>query len=234
MNRADNIAAGASGRQQRALDTRDRLMRAAEKLVAERGLENVTLRAITTAAEQKNESALQYHFGGRDGLIEAIHHARNAQVQEKRAEMLDALVATQTAPTLRHICKLMVEPPFLLARKDPGFRHYVKGFGREIAITDGAPTDYLMGRHRYGTRETRRLLRETLSFLDDEIFQYRFNTVARFAGLSMSGHARQKGAFRGPDSDVFFNMLVDMMAGILEADVSPDTRAALVNRQSSM
>jgi AcrR family transcriptional regulator len=213
--------------QRRAVNTRNNLMRAAEQLIARQGLENVTNRAITEAAGQKNESALQYHFGNRDGLIEAIHRERNAQIQKKRTELLDGLLEREPQPGLREVCALMVEPAFLLARSDRGFRHYVTGFGREIALTDMPPSEYLLARHQRGTRQTQILLRAALSHLDDDLFQHRFDSAARFAGLSMSGHARQRGAFRGKASDIFFNMLVDMMAGLLAAVVSAETRAAL-------
>ena len=56
-------------RQTRSEATRMRLIHAAEKLFAEDGLEHVSIRAIILAAEQKNESVLQYHFGSKAGLI---------------------------------------------------------------------------------------------------------------------------------------------------------------------
>ena len=59
-------------------------MRAAEQLIAERGIENVSIRDIVSAANQKNESVLQYHFKNLTGLIEAIQLTRSAQTQEKR------------------------------------------------------------------------------------------------------------------------------------------------------
>ena len=66
-------------------------MRAAEQLIAERGIENVSIRDIVSAANQKNESVLQYHFKNLTGLIEAIQLTRSAQTQEKRAEQIEAL-----------------------------------------------------------------------------------------------------------------------------------------------
>ena len=45
-------------------ETRTQLMRAAERLFAERGIEVVSLREINRAAAQRNATALQYHFGG--------------------------------------------------------------------------------------------------------------------------------------------------------------------------
>jgi AcrR family transcriptional regulator len=59
-------------------------MRAAEKLIAEKGIEGVTIRLILAEADQKNTSALQYHFKNLKGLIEAIHAERADEVQEAR------------------------------------------------------------------------------------------------------------------------------------------------------
>ncbi|MFZ8914099.1 MAG: TetR/AcrR family transcriptional regulator, partial [Pseudomonadales bacterium] len=62
--------------------TRRALMQAAERLMATRGLGNVTIRQIVAAAKQKNESALQYHFKSLQGLIDAIHEDLN-RVKDK-------------------------------------------------------------------------------------------------------------------------------------------------------
>ena len=51
--------------------TREKLLRAAEYLFARQGLD-VPIRDIHALAEQRNASAIQYHFGGRDELIDAI------------------------------------------------------------------------------------------------------------------------------------------------------------------
>ena len=69
-------------------------MRAAEKLIAERGIENVSIREIVNAAGQKNESALQYHFKNFTGLIKAIHTVRSNETQEKRQELLAEMPKT--------------------------------------------------------------------------------------------------------------------------------------------
>lgn len=214
-------------RQARSENTRKSLMRAAEKLFAERGVENVTVRAIIEQAGQKNESALQYHFNNRQGLIDAIHQHRNAQAEARRSDLLGDLLARNPSPTLREICVLMVEPAFLLARTDAGFRRWVKAFGQSVA-TLGLPA--MRSIHGQGTHisvETVKLLRRTLSHLDDRVFGQRLDSTVRFIGLSMSQQARKKHAFRGANSNVFFNMLIDAMSGLLAADVSEQTCKAL-------
>jgi AcrR family transcriptional regulator len=73
--------------------TRMRILRAAERLYAERGFDGASLREIAIAANQGNNNAVQYHFGGRDQLIEAIFHQRVAEMEPERQAMLDAAEA---------------------------------------------------------------------------------------------------------------------------------------------
>ena len=143
-------------RPSRSQATRHALMRAAEKLVAERGIENVSLREIVTTAGQKNESALQYHFGSLQGLIAALHASRDAQLQARREALLQDLLARHPQPSLPQICRIMVQPAFELARSRADFRRYVKAFGHEITLTDEHAIRPAPGIRRIGPTEPRR------------------------------------------------------------------------------
>ena len=66
-------------------------MDAAESLIAEHDSYAVPLREIVKRAGQKNESALQYHFGNLQGLVSAINDAAGSKL-EKTGEMLSALL----------------------------------------------------------------------------------------------------------------------------------------------
>jgi len=55
----------------RDLETRDRLLKAAARLFAERGFKDVTVRAICTAAKA-NVAAVNYHFGDKVGLYREV------------------------------------------------------------------------------------------------------------------------------------------------------------------
>lgn len=69
-------------------DAGARMIDAAERLAAERGLAALTVRAVQEAAGQKNKSAVQYHFGGRQGLVDALVATRMAPANERRTAML--------------------------------------------------------------------------------------------------------------------------------------------------
>jgi AcrR family transcriptional regulator len=64
------------------------LILAAERLFAERGVEGVSLRQVNQAANQKNNAAAHYHFGSRDGLVDAVLAYRLPVLDRRRAELL--------------------------------------------------------------------------------------------------------------------------------------------------
>lgn len=71
------------------IDTKTRILDAAEHLIAEHGLD-VSLRAITTEAGV-NLAAVNYHFQSKDILIDAVVARRIEPINQARLEMLDAL-----------------------------------------------------------------------------------------------------------------------------------------------
>lgn len=72
--------------------TRERILNAAEALFGERGFETVSLRDITGQAEA-NVAAVNYHFGSKDKLVDAVVERHVVPVNEERLRMLDALEA---------------------------------------------------------------------------------------------------------------------------------------------
>jgi AcrR family transcriptional regulator len=87
-------------------DTKARLLNHAEKMFAEDGIFAVTNRQITEAAGQKNESALNYHFGTRNQLIVTLLTRRGKELDSIRAELLEHLGDNPTTPEL---VQLLVE-----------------------------------------------------------------------------------------------------------------------------
>lgn len=95
-----------------AAPTGDRLLRAAEELIAERGIGNVSVRDITARA-RANTAAINYYFGTKEGLIHAIVERRAEQIGSRRTELLDAALATD--PTIRGVVTVLVTASVELA-----------------------------------------------------------------------------------------------------------------------
>ncbi|MFK7913857.1 MAG: TetR/AcrR family transcriptional regulator [Pseudomonadales bacterium] len=221
------MSANTDNRRARSEATKQALMRAAEALMAEHGVENVSIRDIVTAAEQKNESALQYHFKNLAGLLTAIHDERSAQIRAERAEQIAALLERTATPNLRQVCTLMVAPNFQLARSDTGFRRYLKAFGHTVAFTEASPLKVVSrtGAGGKAGADLARLLKQSLPHLDKQDYLRRMEAAVLLCSAAMHHQARQASAFRGPKSELFLHSLIDALAGLLAAPVSRETKA---------
>ncbi|MFC4296832.1 MAG: TetR/AcrR family transcriptional regulator [Castellaniella sp.] len=102
--------------------TRDAILDAAERLFAEYGHDNTSMRQITQTA-QVNLSAVNYHFGSKDALVEAVFQRRLGVLNDERLRILDALeakadgqplkpsaiVEAYFGPLVRHACSAGAE-----------------------------------------------------------------------------------------------------------------------------
>ena len=75
---------------------RDRLLRTAELLFAVKGIDQVTLRELTAAA-QTNVAAVNYHFGSKAALIESVFDQLALRVNKERLKRLEAYLETAAA-----------------------------------------------------------------------------------------------------------------------------------------
>jgi AcrR family transcriptional regulator len=103
------------------LDTKERILRAAERLFRSRGPASTSLRSITSAAGV-NVAAVHYHFGGRERLAREVFARRVAPVNDERLRRLAALEAGTTAPDVDALVRALVEPVFHEAARNPGLR----------------------------------------------------------------------------------------------------------------
>ncbi len=85
------------------------ILRAAERLFAERGFE-VSLREIGRSAGQRNNSAVQYHFGTRDRLIEALYAYRMVPINRRRLALIEEACADGRKLNLEQIIDLGIQP----------------------------------------------------------------------------------------------------------------------------
>jgi AcrR family transcriptional regulator len=207
--------------------TRDHLLDVAESLFLSQGVDQVSLRAIAREAGQKNPSALQYHFGNREGLIEAIAGRRFRQQEARRAMLLeDALTEGETI-SLREVCSVMMGAAFLLCREDTSFRNVlgVLGLQRLTRASDYFTVE--LSREAPSLLALWQLGRQALDHLPSEILALRMEHAYGAGLLAMSRRANSKESFRGRRAELFFNNLVDQVTAMLQAPISAETKARM-------
>jgi AcrR family transcriptional regulator len=119
-------------------DTKTRILDAAESLFVSGGFESMSMRQITSAAGV-NLAAVNYHFGSKDALIQAVLARRLDPLNEQRVQMLDAFEAALADKlTCEHVLVAMFLPAVRIFRSDaPLADRYLHFLGR--AYTEPSP-----------------------------------------------------------------------------------------------
>ncbi len=101
-------------------ETRERILDAAEALFGERGFDSVSLRDITGQAEA-NVAAVNYHFGSKEKLVDAVVERHAGPINEERMRRLaDAEERVEEGPVpVSEILDAFLRPVVDEIMKDP-------------------------------------------------------------------------------------------------------------------
>ena len=200
--------------------TRDKLLDAATALFAERGVANVSLAEIVRAAGQRNASAIHYHFGGRDEVVEAILARHVPALRARRLELLDH--ARSTPPDdVRSVAEALVRPVTELAQRGWRERAYLQ-IGAELANQLDRTTP-----------EMRRLFRETAGpevmallaercAVPEDVWRVRALIGNAFVGRAAADRARalDRDTDDALDEQRWIDNLVDMFVAMMTTPVT--------------
>lgn len=202
--------------------TRQRLVKAAEQLFAERGVEGVSLREITATAGVRNSTALQYHFGDRAGLLRAVLARHHGDVEADRHARLDAWEAAG-ADDLRGLVGAFVRPAAAKLADPDGGREYLRILAQlvnrpEIEAHDPGRSDPTDSTYRW-----RQLVAPFLPEVTVRRLHVRFTAIR----LTFVELARRAEMPRRRDDRLFTSHLVDVVTAVLTVPTSDETAALL-------
>ncbi len=95
--------------------TRERIMKAAERLFADRGYDGTSIRAIVAKA-RVNQAAINYHFDGKDGLYREVLRAACRSMTEHQLEHGQEIKAMSREDALGDFIRRQLRP--LMARDE--------------------------------------------------------------------------------------------------------------------
>lgn len=214
-------------------DTKTRLIDAAEELFALHGLEGVSTRQITAQAGQRNESAIHYHFGSRQNLIQAIVDRRSQTIERLRNLHLKRLEEEGRLKDMRGLCECIAYPQFDLIKVTGGRRYYVRFIDEVLRSHHVEGLEAIWRRNRQGMQHCMREMRNVMEGMPEDVFLMRFISAVNMiiSGLASIertfGASAQKGELYDPAPET--ENLLDMVADGLLAPVSRSTGFALEN-----
>lgn len=198
-------------------DLRARLISAAERLFAERGVEGVSLREITTAAGARNASAIQYHLGDRAGLIRAILAKHHPDVEARRHTLLDQLDSAGTA-SVRDLAGAYVRPLAAKLSDADGGHGYLQVLA-DLATRPEPVVAWITAKdHSDSTHRWRAAVAPHMT--PGGVRLHRRFTAMQFTHTALAQRARE--AHRA-DQRLYTSHLVDLVAALLAAPVSEET-----------
>ncbi len=211
----------------RTLRTREAIVRAAEQLFARHGIEGVSLNTITRAAKQSNRNAIQYHFGSKTGLLQAIFDKHGPVVAERRSQLVDELAASGLPSETVIASALVIPLAEKLADSDGGeaFVH----ISAEL-IASNTLGYWLPERHSLQLTREQRIAEITAQLsLPQPVLEQRIllMNVLAYHGISDHARVRTNPDYRGLVSDTEFMVsnLIDSIAALLAAPPSAQTLA---------
>lgn len=210
---------------------REQMMVAAERLFAERGIGEVSLREIGAAAGQRNNGAAQYHFGSKQGLVEAIVAWRMAPLNERRLELLEALDREGRGADRRALLEALVAP-FVESLAQPG-THWARFLAQALSESGLGFPSALARPEMRGLAEVFGRLARSLAPLPAALRDERQGLVGTLVVNAVASWERR---LRAESRDavplpLLAANLVDAAAGLLDAPVSEATRRALRRRR---
>ncbi|MFO0697079.1 MAG: TetR/AcrR family transcriptional regulator [Polyangiales bacterium] len=215
---------------QDAIATRARLVAAAEKLFAERGIDAVSMNEVQRAAGQKNKSALQYHFGTKEQLLQAILDKHVPGIELRRHRWLDEIEASGRYE-IRELMKALVVPVFEKLDDPDGGRAYVAIYAQLIGSPGTSAFWSEAIRSNRGADRLVRMLDRVVPEIPAPVRRARYLLVTEllFHGISDFGRlsSTELPVFPPSSRALFVSNLVDVLAAVATAPVSAETLSLL-------
>jgi AcrR family transcriptional regulator len=195
------------------------LILAAERLFAERGIEGVSLRQVNQAANQKNISAAHYHFGSREGLVEAVLMYRLPQLDERRGALLRRATARRD---LRFYLEAFISPLIAELQPRPEGNYYIRfmqQYERYVGNYEFARQISPAGVEIYDGLE------RLLAYLPPDIRRLRILYLINMIHSVLATAEERLGTGRVTHADIALTAanLMDMVAAALTAPLSAET-----------
>ena len=213
------------------IPTKERILLVAEKLFAQEGIEAVSMRRISADSGQRNNSALQYHYGGKEELLKAIVAYRMIPINQRHTAMLRELEQRAATRDLRELIGVLVYP---FAEHVDTLRegsYYISFLARYLLYTgNGLFFGALDKPWLEATQRVSKHMLAALTHLPDKICLERLTFVGAqlvHAVAQREYQIRTHNISYLSDMDSFASNLVDCLHGSMVAPVSEETKMVL-------
>ena len=209
------------------LPVKERIILVAERLFAMRGLDGVSLRQIGAESGNANNSAVQYHFGSKELLVQAIFEYRLPQLEQRRGD----LIAARRPSSLRSWIECYVRP--ILEQGEQEGSYYLSFVAMLLQHADRHLFDLAPINVRNASTQYLEHMASLVPDMPEPLRRLRLFRVISFAVHAAADRERATAAgISTLPFDVHVADLLDGLMGFLQAPVSTDALAALADNET--
>ena len=214
--------------------TREALLLAGERLIAENGIGAVSLRQINTAAGQRNSSAAHYHFGSKEALIHAIFDYRMERVNRSRKlKLAEALEQCNGHPEPRQLVATLVAPIVEEICNAEGGSFYIRFLAQAIGHPQTDTNKFTENMLADAADSVYKQIKKMTPDIPEPIFGQRFGLMWVMIIHALADRERAselRARTQLVNQTLFVSNLIDSATGGLMAPVSACTKAELKRR----
>ncbi|MGB0203917.1 MAG: TetR/AcrR family transcriptional regulator [Neptuniibacter sp.] len=194
---------------------------AAEALFAEQGFAETTVRQITSRAKV-NLAAINYHFGSKKGLIQAVAEKFITPLCNELNSQMDSYVGMETKPTLDELLEMLMRA-LLIVRSENSNALSVFMRLLELAYMGNQEElrDFLIGRYKSRLDNFLIYLRQDSAPMEDDEFFWRLHFLLGSMTFTLSNfhtlHNLEKRQFSGKQEGTEVELILHRMIPVLSA-----------------
>ncbi|RYH69163.1 MAG: TetR/AcrR family transcriptional regulator [Alcaligenaceae bacterium] len=203
----------------------------AQRLFAARGIDGVTIKDIVSAAGQKNNASLHYHFGSKEALIAELLLDGAKLIDAARQQMLEEILARGVPIDVRTVVEALVRPVIQLTDSQSGRNTYMR-FIANLQMNHRAFFRNTLGdRWNAAYRRCLDMLRELLVDVPAPLLEQRISIMGIYSNALFSAKEIAADEALAPSRlwkpDYTLDNIIDTLQAVLEGPVSHETLSRL-------
>jgi len=208
-------------------DTKEQILNAAKSLFAQEGYRATSMRAITKRA-RVNLAAINYHFGSKEALLEAVFERHIKPINEVRLKRLklikDEARRLKRKPEVLEILRAYIEPTAHLKEVGKGGTNFGMLIGRAFIDPDETVRKIFLRLMKPVTQLMLELLGNALPELPKKVIFWRFHSVIGAVSIAMAIYKNPKFKSTKIASETKMDLFTDLLMAFTQAGMEAPMR----------
>jgi AcrR family transcriptional regulator len=208
-------------------DTKRQILNAAKSLFAHGGYRATSMRAITKRAGV-NLAAINYHFGSKEALLEAVFERHIKPINEVRLRRLkvikDKATRLNQKPEVSEILRAYIEPTVHLKETGKEGASFGMLIGRAFIDPDETVRRIFLRLTKPVSQLMLDLLGNALPELPNKVIFWRFHFVIGALSIAMSIYRNPKSKSAKIASEINTDSLTDLLIAFTQAGLEAPTK----------